>query len=60
MRYNPDDPSEFYIEDFDRSSGQIRMLGILISAAGVPLTIVGLSGWVRGKRKEKTFGEGFE
>ena len=60
VRYNPDDPSEFYIEDFDRSSGQIRMLGILISAAGVPLTIVGLSGWVRGKRKEKTFGEGFE
>ncbi|HAG68994.1 MAG TPA: hypothetical protein DCL38_03360 [Lachnospiraceae bacterium] len=60
VRYNPDDPSEFYIEDFDRSSGQIRMLGILISAAGVPLTIVGLSRWVRGKRKEKTFGEGFE
>ncbi len=60
VRYNPDNPSEYYIEDFDRSSGQTRLLGILISAAGVPLTIVGLGRWARGKRKEKPFGEGFE
>lgn len=60
VKYNPEDPSEFYVVDFDTSSGAMRMQGTGIAVLGMLFSILGLRFKFMQSKKEKPFGEGFE
>ena len=60
VKYDPEDPSELYVVDFDTSSGTMRMQGIGVAVLGMFFTILGLRFQFMQGKKEKPFGEGFE
>ncbi|MBQ7563202.1 MAG: DUF3592 domain-containing protein [Lachnospiraceae bacterium] len=60
VKYNPEDPSEFNVVDFDTSSGWMRVQGTAIAGMGLIFTLLGFHMKVLQGKREKTFGEGFE